>query len=67
MAMRTNIVLDDKLVAEAMRLTGVKTKRQAVDLALRTLVDERRRKDLRELRGKVRFQDAYDPHQTRSR
>ena len=65
--MRTNIVLDDKLVAEAMRLTGSKTMRQAVDLALRELVDERKRKDLRELRGKIRFQDGYDPHQTRTR
>jgi Arc/MetJ family transcription regulator len=35
---RTNIVLDDRLVKQAMRLTGAKTKRQAVDLALREMV-----------------------------
>ena len=35
---RTNIELDDRLVAEAMRRFGVRTKREAVDLALRRLV-----------------------------
>jgi Arc/MetJ family transcription regulator len=35
---RTNIVLDDRLVKQAMRLTGARTKRQAVDLALREMV-----------------------------
>ncbi len=36
--MRTNIVLDDQIVNEAMRLTGAKTKREVVDRALRELI-----------------------------
>lgn len=36
---RTNIVLDDELVARAQELTGARTKREAVDIALRRLVD----------------------------
>ena len=36
--MRTNIVIDDKLMRETLRLTGLKTKREAVELGLRTLI-----------------------------
>ena len=50
--MRTNIDLDDALIAEAMELTGLTTKRAAVDAALRDMVENlRRRKALDELRG----------------
>jgi Arc/MetJ family transcription regulator len=54
--MRTNIEIDDHLLAEARRLTGVRTKRAAVELALRELVDRRRRLALLELAGKVRWE-----------
>lgn len=37
---RTNIVIDEKLVREAIRMTGAKTKREAVDVALRRLVEK---------------------------
>jgi Arc/MetJ family transcription regulator len=51
---RTNIVLDERLVSQAMRVSGAKTKRQAVDLALRELVARRRvYQALRRLRGKL--------------
>lgn len=58
--MRTNIVLDDELVAEALRYTKVKTKRELVELALGEFVANRRRRDVRELRGKVRLREDYD-------
>ncbi len=58
--MRTNIVLDDKLVAEAMRLTKARTKREVVDQALRELVADRTRPDIRELRGLNLIDPAYD-------
>jgi Arc/MetJ family transcription regulator len=57
---RTNIVLDDELVEEAFRLADVKTKRELVDLALREFVANRRRRDIRELRGKIKFHPGYD-------
>jgi Arc/MetJ family transcription regulator len=60
MCMRTNIVLDDELVDEAMNLTGSKTKREVVHLALEELVRRRRRTDLTELAGKIRFRDDFD-------
>ena len=50
---RTNIEIDDRLVAEGLKLTRTKTKRELVDLALRELVSKRRRKGLLVLAGKV--------------
>lgn len=58
--MRTNIVLDDELVEEAFKHSKAKTKRELVDLALREFVENHRRKDIRELRGKVTFHPGYD-------
>ena len=51
--MRTNIVIDDKLMKDALRPTGLKTKREAVELGLRTLLRLlRRQEETRCLRGK---------------
>lgn len=49
--MRTNIVIDDKLMKEAMELSGLKTKREVVEQALRTFVRLKRQEDILELRG----------------
>ena len=49
--MRTNIVIDDQLMKEAMELSGLKTKRQVVEQALRTFVRLKRQEDILELRG----------------
>lgn len=59
--MRTNIVLDDELVAEGMRLTGARSKRELVHRALSELVERRRPQDCQDLVGKIRFYDGYDP------
>ena len=64
--MRTNLVLDDQVVAEAMQLTQVKTKREVVDLALRELVASRKRPDLRDLFGSNLIAPGYDYKQARA-
>lgn len=51
--MRTNIVIDDELVEEAKLLTGVKTKKEVVDLALRDLVARKKRKGILGLEGRM--------------
>ena len=54
---RTNIVLDDRLIAKAMRVTGARTKREAVDVALRALVQQRETyAALRALRGRLHWE-----------
>lgn len=64
--MRTNIVLDDKLVKKAMRYANRKTKREAVDVALREYVARRERPDIRELFGQDLIDPEYDYKALRS-
>ena len=54
--MRTNIDIDDAVLKEVQLLTGAKTKREAVDVALRELVARYRRLGLLKLKGKVRWE-----------
>ncbi len=58
--MRTNIVLDDDLVQEAFSLTGVRTKRELVNMALKELVRRYRKRDLTDLAGRIRLRDDFD-------
>jgi Arc/MetJ family transcription regulator len=58
--MRTNVVLDDELLSQARRLTGVRTNREILRLALEELVRQRSKKDLAELAGRIRFRDDFD-------
>jgi len=51
--MRTNIDIDDSLMADAMAATGARTKKQVVENGLRLLVRMQRQQELRSLRGKV--------------
>lgn len=52
-AQRTNIVLDNKLVEAGLKATGLKTRRELVDLALRELLRHQQQKKLLSLKGKV--------------
>jgi Arc/MetJ family transcription regulator len=61
--MRTNIVLDETLVLEATTLTGARSKRELLDLALRELIRSRRKLNLFDLAGKIQLTDDYD-HKT---
>jgi len=52
-SIRTNIVIDEKLMRDALRATGLKTKHDAVELGLRTLVRLGTQEQIRQLRGKL--------------
>jgi Arc/MetJ family transcription regulator len=54
--MRTNIVIDDKLMRDAQRASGLKTKRETVEQGLRTLLRLSKQGELRRLRGKLDWQ-----------
>jgi Arc/MetJ family transcription regulator len=58
--MRTNIVIDDKLMSDALRVTGLRTKREAVELGLRTVLRLSKQADIRRLRGKLQWQGDLD-------
>jgi len=58
--MRTNIVIDDGLLADAFSVSEARTKKDLVHEALRELVRLRKRKDLTELAGKIQFYKGFD-------
>ncbi len=58
--MRTNIVLDDKLIERAQKLSGIKTKREVVNEALRSFIQLREQAEVRSLRGKLRWEGNLD-------
>ncbi len=62
--MRTNIVIDDKLMRDTLRATGLKTKREAVELGLRTLLRLRGQAKIRRLRGKLEWQGDLNAMRT---
>jgi len=57
---RTNIEIDDKLLADAMKASGAKTKREVVELGLAALVRLREQERLRGFRGRLRWQDDLE-------
>lgn len=54
--MRTNIVIDDDLMRDALEATGAKTKREAVELGLRTLLKLKQQQQVKTLRGRINWQ-----------
>ena len=54
--MRTNIIIDDRLIHEAMRASGLTTKRAAVEAGLRLLIEVKGQQGIRRLRGKVKWE-----------
>ena len=57
---RTNIVLDEELVEKGMRLTGIRTRRELVDLALSELVRRKEQKNILKLKGKIQWEGDLD-------
>ena len=58
--MRTNIVIDDKLIADALKATGASTKKEVVELGLKMLVRQNRQQAVRKLRGKLKWEGNLD-------
>ncbi len=62
--MRTNIEIDDKLMKDALRYTGAKTKREAVELGLRNLVQLGKQVEVRKMRGKLQWEGDLNAMRT---
>lgn len=54
--MRTNIEIDDRLMKDTLKATGLKTKREAVELGLETLLRLKRQEEAKKLRGKLHWE-----------
>jgi len=62
--MRTSIVIDNKLMEETLRITGLKTKRAVVELGLRTLLRLRKQAEIRCYRGELDWQGGLEALRT---
>lgn len=62
--MRTNIVIDDELMEQVLKVTGVRTKREAVELGLKALLRLKQQESIRGLRGKLDWQGDLDAMRT---
>jgi Arc/MetJ family transcription regulator len=62
--MRTNVVIDDKLMRETLRVTGLKTKREAVELGLQTLVRLGKQAEIRKFRDKLAWRGDLETMRT---
>ena len=58
--MRTNIVIDDDLMAQALKATGLETKKEVVEQGLKLLVRRARQQSIRSLRGKIQWEGDLD-------
>ena len=58
--MRTNIVIDDDLMTNAIRATGLKTKKEVVEQSLRLIVNQNQKKAIHQLRGKLSWEGDLD-------
>lgn len=65
--MRTNIEIEDRLMKDALKVTGLRTKREVVELALKELLRLRRQTDLKELKGKFHWEGDHEEMRTDSR
>ena len=62
--MRTNIVIDDKLMAQALKASGARTKKEAVELGLKMLLQLKRQSEVRRLQGKVEWEGDLEAMRT---
>jgi len=58
--MRTNIVIDDKLMIDVLQVTGLKTKKEVVELGLKTLLKLKRQDEIKQFKGKLTWDDDLD-------
>lgn len=58
--MRTNIVIDDELMTQALKATGLETKKDVVEQGLRLLVKRSKQQSIRSLRGKIKWEGNLD-------
>jgi Arc/MetJ family transcription regulator len=62
--MRTNIEIDDKLMKDALKATGLKTKKDAVELGLKTLIRLKEQERIKNFRGKLKWTGDLDDMRT---
>ncbi len=65
--MATNLAINDELLVSAVNISGLKTKKETVNLALEEFIQRRKRKDAIELFGKIDFSKVWNPKKARGK
>ena len=63
--MRTNIEIDDKLMSDVLKATGLKTKKEVVELGLKTLIRLKKQQKIRDFRGQLKWTGDLDDMRSR--
>ena len=58
--MRTNVVIDDHLMESALRISGLQTKKDAIEAGLKLLVQVKSQKEIKRYRGKLKWTGSLD-------
>jgi len=64
LSMRTNIVIDDNLMSDALQITGLKTKKEAVELGLKALIRLKKQEEIKKFKGKLKWEGDLDSMRT---
>jgi len=64
--MRTNVVIDDRLIEEAFKISKIKTKKELIKTALEEFIQNRKRLNLKKIRGKIKFAEDYNYKEMRT-
>jgi Arc/MetJ family transcription regulator len=65
--MATNLAIDEKLLIEALHISGCKTKKETVNKALKEFIQRRKQEEIIDLFGTIQFDDDYDYKKLRNR
>ena len=63
--MRTNIEIDDKLMSDVLKATGLKTKKEVVEMGLKTLIRLKKQERIRDFRGQLKWTGNLDDMRSR--
>ncbi|CCQ54412.1 MULTISPECIES: type II toxin-antitoxin system VapB family antitoxin [Crocosphaera] len=54
--MKTNIIIDEQLIADALKVTGLKTKKEVIEMGLKTLIDFKKQEQIKQFKGKLKWE-----------
>ena len=54
--MKTNIIIDEQLIADALKVTGLKTKKEVIEMGLKTLIDFKKQEQIKQFKGNLKWE-----------
>lgn len=54
--MKTNIIIDEQLIADALKVTGLNTKKEVIEMGLKTLIDLKKQEQIKQFKGKLKWE-----------